>query len=515
MDTWKPSLGKHDLALSSVMSQFSSVSIKKPVLAWLIAISALSGVATWMAPLDFFSTDIIPLVVVGTVFALLLVVVLGLAITRNQPMRVIIYRLTLLIWWTVLVCETIFERLGDSTQASESHFSVQAYSEGIVWVLAFLALATLSLQRPQYLRCLFSGLNKWITLFALVCVFSVAYTPGKTYAGAWAFKLVLVTLLLQLSASVLAGIGDIVTFLKVSLWGFFVLTVVPAVEVFGDPSSAFEGVGGRLNTLPGPDALTLTGALLLLLSVILYSLEKNRVMIFTGFVASIVMLLSMGKSAILASLFSVMLFLLLQKQLGRSIIVLLGIGAIAFGVLSLTPVAQHLESYEGATTLTGRTVIWSDGLAAIKQKWLLGHGYQSSYFDTVVGHLHNGFLEVTYNSGIIALALMLVLHFMILRNSYLAIRDAALLRAEKPYDREISRAYILAVGSLALYANLTINGMFNATFGGRPRSPFMLFIALFLLVNSLRRYIANKLGSEVSDERLEPVWVPLGAPARS
>jgi hypothetical protein len=502
------------LAPNSIISQFSSASIKKPVLVWLIAISALSAVAIWMAPLDFFSTDIIPLVVVGTVFALLLVVVLGLAITRNQPMRVIIYRLTLLIWWTVLVCETIFDRLGDRTQASESHFSVQAYGEGIVWVLAFLALAALSLQRPQYLRRLFSGLNKWITLFALVCVFSVAYTPARTYAGAWAFKLVLVTLLLQLSASVLGGIGDIVTFLRVSLWGFFVLTVVPAVETFGDPSSAFEGVGGRLNTLPGPDALTLTGALLLLLSVILYSLEKNRVMIFTGFVASIVMIMSMGKSAILASLFSVMLFLLLQKQLGRSIIVLLGIGAVAFGVLSLTPVAQHLESYQGATTLTGRTVIWSEGLAAMKQKWLLGHGYLSSYFDTV-GHLHNGFLEVTYNSGIIALAIMLVLHFMILRNSYLAIRDAALLRAERPYDRESSRAYILAVGSLALYANLTINGMFNATFGGRPKSPFMLFIALFLLVNLLRRYIANKLGSEAADERLEPAWVPVGAPARS
>jgi O-antigen ligase len=488
-------------------------SVKKQAVALFIAISGVTALAVWMAPLDLSLSDMVPVVVVATIFALLLVLVLGLAITQNQPARTIVYRLTLLIWWVVLVCECVFDRMGDSTDASLSRFSVQAYGEGIVWVLAFVTLIILSIQQPHYLRRLFSGSYKWITLFTVVCAASVSYSAGKTYAGAWAFKMVLVLLLLHLSASMLGSIADIVTFLKVSLWGFFVLTVVPAVQAFSDPSSAFEGVGGRLNA--SPDALTLTAAVLLLLSVILYSIEKRKMMIFTGLVASVVMLLALGKSGILASLFSVLLFLLLQKQVGRSMVVMLGIAAVAFVVLSVTPVAAHLQSYEGAATLTGRTVIWAEGFEAFKQSPLLGHGYLSTYF-SFYGHLHNGFLEVAYNSGIIGLGIMLMIHFMILRDVFVSIRMAGALRAASPRDPEISRAYVLAVGSLALYTNLTINGLFNATFGGRPRSPFMLFFALLVMVDLLRRHIVKELGGATKEANARRTdWLPAGAAARS
>jgi O-antigen ligase len=497
----------------NTIGQLTAVAAKKQAAAWFIAISGAAALAIWMAPVDMASSDIIPVVVVATLFALLLVVVLGLAITQNQPAKVIVYRLTLLIWWVVLVCEAVFDRMGDSTSASLSRFSVQAYGEGIVWVLAFVTLIVLTLQQPHYLRRLFSGSYKWITLFTVVCLASVPYSTGKTYAGAWAFKMLLVVLLLHLSASMLGSVADIVTFLKVTLWGFFVLTIVPAVQAFADPSTAFEGVGGRLNA--SPDALTLTAAVLLLLSVILYSIEKRKTMIFTGLLASAVMLMSLGKSGILASLFSVLLFLLLQKQVARSMAVLLGIAAVAFVVLSVTPVAAHLQSYQGAATLTGRTVIWAEGLQAIKQKWLFGHGYLSTYF-SFYGHLHNGFLEVAYNSGVVGLAILLMIHFLILRNIFLSIRSAAALRAERPRDQESSRVYVLAVGSLALYANLTINGLFNATFGGRPRSPFMLFFALFVMVDLLRRYITKELGGAAAKVKARPAdWLPVGAPARS
>jgi O-antigen ligase len=498
---------------NTMMSQPLAVSVKKRAAAWFIAISGVTALVIWMAPLDVSSADIVPVVVVATLFALLLVVVLGLAITQNQPAQVIVYRLTLLIWWVILVSEAVFDRTGDSTQAYLSRFSVQAYGEGIVWMLAFLTLVVLSLQQPHYLRHLFSGSYKWITLFAVVCLASVSYSTGKTYAGAWAFKLLVVVLLLHLGASMLGSVSDIVTFLKVTLWGFFVLTIVPAVQAFSDPSSAFEGVGGRLNA--SPDALTLTAALLLLLSVILYSLERRKTMILTGLLASAVMLMSLGKSGILASVFSVLLFFLLQKQVARSMAVLLGIGAVAFVVLSVTPVAGHLQSYQGAATLTGRTVIWAQGISAMRQNWLFGHGYLSTYF-SFYGHLHNGFLEVAYNNGSVGLGILLMIHFMILRNVFLSIRNAAALRAERPRDQESSRAYILAVGSLALYANLTLNGLFNATFGGRARSPFMLFLAVFVMVDLLRRNIAKDLGGAAAEVKARPAdWLPVGAPARS
>jgi O-antigen ligase len=475
-----------------------------------------------MAPTSVLSTDIVPVLVVTAIFACLLAVILGSAITRHQPTKIIVYRLMLLIWWVVLVCEVVFDRMGDSAQAYQSHFSVQAYGEGIVWVLGFLALAVLSLQQPDYLRHLFSGSSKWITLFALVCMASVSYSTGKIYAGAWAFKLLLVTLLLEFGASMLGSLADIVTFLKVTLWAFFILTIVPTLKAFSDPSTAFEGVGGRLNA--NPDALTLTAALLLLLSVILYSIEKRKTMILTGLVASAVMLMSLGKTAIIAGVFSVLLFLLLQKQVARSVAVLLGIAAVALVVLSVTPVASHLQSYEGAATLTGRTIIWTAALGAMRQNWLLGHGYLSTYFSwsrnsgLLAGfvNLHNGFLEVAYNNGVVGLAILLMIHFVMLRNIFRSIRDAAALRTARPRDQRSARAYLLAVGSLALYANLTINGLFNTTFGGRPTNPFMVFLALSVIVDLLRRYIAEMLGgaaAEVESRRAD--WHPAVAPAGS
>jgi len=227
------------------------------------------------------------------------------------------------------------------------------------------------------------------------------------------------------------------------------------------------------------------------------------------------MLMALGKSGILASVFSVLLFFLLQKQVARSMVVMLGIAAVALVVLSVTPVAGHLQSYQGAATLTGRTLIWAQGISAMKQNWLLGHGYLSTYF-SFYGHLHNGFLEVAYNNGLVGLGILLMLHFMILRNVFLSIRHAAALRAARPRDQKSLRAYILAVGSLALYANLTLNGLFNATFGGRPRSPFMLFLALFVMVDLLRRHIAKELGGAAAEVKARPAdWLPMGVAARS
>lgn len=504
------------------MTPRAAASLNRNTVGWLIAISATAGLAIWVAPASVLSTDSVPVVVVATLFALLLAVLLGSAITRNQPIKVMLYQLALLIWWVVLVCEVVFDRLGDSIQSYQSHFSVEAYGEGIVWLLAFLVLAILSLRQPDYLRHAFSGSYKWITLFAVVSLVSVSYSTGKIYAGAWAFKLLLVTLLLQFGASMLGGLADIVTFLKVTLWAFVILTIVPAVEALSDSSTAFEGVGGRLNA--SPDALSLTAASLLLLSVILYSIEKKRIMVFTGLIASTVMLMSLGKTAIIAAVFSVLLFFLLQKQVARSVAVLLAIAAVALVVLSVTPVASHLRSYEGAATLTGRTVVWDAALGAMRQQWLLGHGYLSTYFSwsrnsgLLAGytHLHNGFLEVAYNNGVVGLVILLMIHFVMLRNILRSIRDATALRAARPRDQRAARAHLISVGSLALYVNLTINGLFNTTFGGKPTSPFMLFLALFVMVDLLRRYIAEMLSGavpEIQPRRAD--WLPVGAAARS
>ena len=92
----------------NTITRSAEMSASRSTVGWLIAISVAAGLAIWMAPPYLFSEDIVPVVVVAALFALLLVIVLGLAITRHQPAKVTVYRLTLLMWWVILVCEAVF-----------------------------------------------------------------------------------------------------------------------------------------------------------------------------------------------------------------------------------------------------------------------------------------------------------------------------------------------------------------------------------------------------------------------
>jgi len=85
--------------------------------------------------------------------------------------------------------------------------------------------------------------------------------------------------------------------------------------------------------------------------------------------------------------------------------------------------------------------------------------------------MHNGFLEALYNNGLIGLVLIVMVHVVIVRNLWKTLRSNAV----------SPRAQRLAVGSTAVYTNLLINGMFNATFSGRAGAPFMMLLALVII----------------------------------
>lgn len=488
---------------------FEDNTIRRPLEAWfslgtvlrLAGISIFFALAWVMVPTKLLSDDFIPILIVASLFALLLVLGLGSTVTRTGTARTAIYRLALLIWWFVLICEVVFDHTGSGVASSQGNFSAEAYGEAVMWVMAFGALAIISLQQRAYLRQLVSGPYKWVAFLALVCALSVVLSPGKAYSAGWAFKLVLVVLLLQLNASVMLDVEDVLTFLKVTLWAFLILAVVPAVIAFSDPSTAFEGVGGRLNA--GPDAMTLTAASLMLLSTILFSVEKRKTYIVLGLIGAVIMVLSLGKTGNIAGVFSAMLFLVLQKKVMRSLGLLLGLAAVAFAIISVTPVADHLQSYQGASTLTGRTAIWSAGIAGFKQSPIWGHGYLASYFsfekssELLKGavNLHNGFLEVAYNNGIIGLGLLVIINIIIVRGILQTLRTATALRERFPGDRRTTLAYLLTVGALAIYANLFINGLFNTAFGGRALSSYMLFLAMFFIVQVLQRCTVRLVAS--------------------
>lgn len=483
----------------------------------------MSMVAWLMTPYKILTPDNAPILIVGLIFMLMLVIGLGSVVLRQQSIPQTIYRLGLVIWWFLLVCEVVFDRQGESVQSSQGNFSSQAYGEGVMWLLAFGAIVVLSIKYRDYIPQLFSPYAKWATLLAMVCAASFVLSPGKLYSLAWAFKLVLVVLLLAMTASVMDKTMDVINLMKATLWAFLILAVIPTSIALMDPASAFEGVGGRLNA--GPDAMTLTAATLMLMSVILFTIEKKKIYVFTGIVGQVIMILCLGKTGNLAGFFSVMLYLGLQRKLVRGLWLMLGAAGIGFVILSVTPLADHLTSYSGASTLTGRTAIWAAGVQGFKESPIWGHGYLASYFsfekesELLNGavNLHNGFLEVAYNNGIIGLFLMVMIHIVMIRGIFRCMRTAGALRTQFPGDLEIHRVYLLSVGSLALYANLFINGLLNTAFGGRPMNSYMQFLALFFTVEMLQRYttkLARSANGTHDEEKYDPDWEPMAPLSR-
>jgi O-antigen ligase len=201
----------------------------------------------------------------------------------------------------------------------------------------------------------------------------------------------------------------------------------------------------------------------------------------------LVMLLAGGKTGIVAGVFSALLFFVLQKRIRYaigSLVVFLVIGAV---LLATTPLAKYLEDYGRsgeASTITGRTDLWTAIWPAILERPIVGHGYVASRFLTFdlgedLGweppHTHNSFLEPLYNNGIPGLLLVLIMNFIIARNLLLVIRH--------PASRQ---AYFLGVGGFAIYVSLFINGMLKVTFGGSPDICFTMFLALVVISIKLR-----------------------------
>jgi O-antigen ligase len=457
-------------------------------------IVAVTAFALWfvpMLPAVSFDDGTIPILADAGLFFILLCVVVGTAVVKKVDARGMIFRLGLTIWWMLLVDEVFFSRVNTSFSMGKGQFSLYAYAEGAMWIVCAAVLFILTLRKPGYLLQLFKGTSKWVTFFVSLCLISIAWSPGPAYAMAWGFKLALVVCLLQLCASLMEDISDIQTFLKVTAVAFVFLTVLPVYNAAKDPDGFwFEG---RLNA--DPDLLSPLAASLMVISMMLYAMTKKRQWVLTGAVGAIVMLLGFGKAGVIGGFVAAAIFTLLQKRVVKSLGLLVGLGALAMFIISVTPLGNYLQTYQGGSTLTGRTVIWGYALTAIKQSPILGRGYLGTYFswENTSGlargavHLHNGFLEVAYNNGALGELLLLTVHFMMLRNIFSAMKTCRILRNLQPESEQAWHAYLLTIGFLALYVHTFLQGLLGGHFGGRCMSPYMLWLSLAMLTAVIRR----------------------------
>lgn len=477
------------------------------MIAAFVLVTGLATALLQALPAENMDQGSVKVILGATIFFFLLCLGLTWAVSQGLDLRRMVYKLTLITWCVLLLCTVYFSRVNDAY--GQGGFSILAYGEGAMWGLCFIVLLVLMARRPSSIAVWFQGANLWLTLFVALCLISIAWAPGPSYAIAWGFKLVLTIGLLQLCSSLIENIGDLTGFLETSVLAFVFLSVVPLYFAFTDPAGPWEEDRLAAN----PDLLSPTAASLMLMSMMLFAITKKRVFVFTAFVGALVMVLAFGKAGIVGGVFGAVLFVMLQRKVVKSLGFLLGMAAMGLFIISVTPLGTYLQTYRGGSTLTGRTAIWTTALAAIKTKPVFGHGYLGTYFswentsglESGAVHLHNGFLEVAYNNGALGELLLLIVHFMIIRNIFRSMHVSKILRNKDPDNQEYWHVYLVTIGCLGLYVHSFIQGLFGADFGGRCISPYMLFLAVFMMADVSRRLNEGLLKRSMA--RREPVYV--------
>jgi len=441
-----------------------------------------------------------------TAVAMLLIplcVILAAAKARGVDPQRTTFALTLLIWWFLLIGDGFFDRISDVQNTYEGQFSVDAYAEVFTWLIAFLILVFISFTKPGYLGKLFSGSYKWLSLFMLSCLAAAAYSPSPSYALGWWFKLFLVTLVLGLCTSCIEKLSDVRALLWSNLWGLLFVCVLSLADALADPTTLFQGIGGRLNA--DPVVLSGTAGFLLIVTLILNSIRGRLWLKLVGLLSVVIMIFAFGKTGLIAGAVSATAFFVLRKKIASGLGLLLGVGLLAaILVATVTPLGNYLSTYRGGSTLTGRTEIWQEALTAIKQQPVFGHGYLASKFmwttrrgdlEEVAPHMHNGFLETLYNNGLIGLVFLLGMHGAILTNLFHAKKALSVPNGKETGDLE--QTNILIVGCFALYLDLLIYGLFTPAFGGRATTHFMVFLSILGLSMGLRKLTQQPEGKQL------------------
>jgi O-antigen ligase len=441
-------------------------------------LSAATGIFLYSYPTIAVSWDMFALLGVILVIFILLYGSLTFGATRR-------WRIPLLLWWILLVSEEVFSRFSTSEKALNNEFMFSAYSEAIIWLIVFAFMFIYTLGNRRYLRTIWSGSSRLLLAFALVCMLSCAYTPQPEFAIAWAFKLLLAVLVILACKDHLSGTQEISGFLRVTLWAYAFLAVLPLLRALLNPAEAFSE--GRLSQIASPTGLSLAAGTLFLLALMSYSPTRRKESVLLAGVGLSVMLFSGGKTGLVGGIVSAILFFALQKKFGAVVRLLAAVSILGVVVLLTTPVGQYFEFYRESgqvETASGRLDLWSFAVPAILHRPIWGYGYMASRFVAIktqsvswdAGHMHNGFLEALYNGGVIALLCIVLMHATILKH---------LIRTLRYYSSTDPHRYRIAVGCLALYTNLLINGMFNASFGGRAEAAFMLLLALVIVAELL------------------------------
>jgi O-antigen ligase len=378
----------------------------------------------------------------------------------------------------LIVAERIFYRYSTLAAAYQGSFMASAYAEAMIWAVCSVVLLFVTIRNPGYLSRLLAPSFRYLFLLALFCVASAAYSPAKAFSAAWGFKLLLSVLLLRVILDEIESMEDLRWFFRAALWSFTALVVLCGVQFL---ATRHPWENGRMSEALSPTGVSAIAATLFLLGLTFFVEESRAKYLVCAGLGFCTMLLSGGKGGIIAALVASTGFIILRKSF-KSGLVFLAVVIVAGGLLvATTPLQKYLVDYAEsgeAQTGTGRVELWKVVVPAILEKPIYGHGFMASKFivqdepgiDWPAGHTHNGFLEILYNNGAIGLLLLLAVLWRTVRNLLWVIRRVS-----------AGEVRTWAIGAFALFIFEMLNGMLNASFGGRPGSAYLILLSLLVI----------------------------------
>lgn len=440
--------------------------------------------------------DNLTIILVSLLFFGMLAFASGYSRDRAQRSYWVIF----IIWWGMLASEEVFNYRSNLTAVSDTEFASEAYAQVVLWLIAFGGVLVILLRSPHYLRGMFEGDYKWVSWLTVYSLLSCAYAPSPAFSLAWAFKLALTVVIVHICAREMSGLGGIRSFLNTTLWALLLLIVLPTLRSIFEPDPSGEYGTGALEQRfhEAPTAISALAGLLLIVCLTLYSSKRRTYPLLVAAVAFVLMIAAGGKTGIVAGFFCGVLFYAMQRRI-KAALAFTAIVAVGIALaLLFTPLAEYASNYiqlEQFGSFTGRTDMWTFAFPLILQKPILGHGYYASRFTALMyegtpfsgSHMHNSLVEILYNNGVIGLGLLLMMLYVTVRNLWRTIR--AQVSPELRY---------VAIGCLAAFVNLFLNGMFNSTFGGRAFAPYMIMIALVAVSTHLLQISQSESASRLA-----------------
>ncbi|MCU1303516.1 MAG: exopolysaccharide production protein [Candidatus Sulfotelmatobacter sp.] len=471
----------------------------RPILLALVLALCTAGALVGFYELS--SDQAISILAAGVVFFVLMWFVISSAPSAELRSRNLVFAL----WWVLLGSEEIFSYVTEDAEGGQ--FSSGAYSEAMLWFFIAVVFLFYTYRHSQYLRTLFTGSYKWVSWFGVMCLVSCAYAEKPGFSLAWIVKLFLAILVLAACNYQIKNREDLKSFLRSSQWALAFMVSVPILRLLSNLEVLATGRLYDVGT--APTVLSVDAGLLVLYSLMLSQHRKTASRTIFVLLGLVVMLLAGGKTGIVGCIFAAVMFFMLQgkfRAAGRFVLIMLIVGGL---LLAFSPLGSYLKFYVSsgqAASVTGRSDVWSAGWQLIKAKLVLGRGFMSSRFlaykisvDWMPNHLHNGFLEVMYNNGLIGLFVILMMMGTLVRNLFAVMRTVA-------QDHPL---HPLAVGCFAVFLDIFINGMVSRTFGSRPDGTFMLLFSLVFVSDRLLAAARQK-----APVREMPAWQLSSAPAQ-